>query len=111
MTTHYPTDHAGKLRFQHDMLQIVNAFMRAGSTVGNRLWLWRTPRINNRLRGELRLSNDAIVYLGQAMRLILLGIGEDPKPISDAEYRQANTVVDLIGILWLSLDGGSQTWP
>lgn len=109
MPTLYPTDAAGKSRFLYDMLPTVDALVKAGSTVGK--WAWNLPRIDDRLRPDLGLSDAAIVNLAQAMRSILMGIGETPNQFADAQYLQATTVSDLIGVLWLSLNGGSQTWP
>lgn len=109
MATRYRSNQAGKVRFQHDLLRVMNELMREGSTVGR--WAGRAPRINDRLRGNLQLSDDKITYLGRSTRLRLLRIGEEPQIISDIEYRRAATVSDLIGILWVSLNGGSRTWP
>jgi hypothetical protein len=100
MARTYSNDASGKQRFVGDMLGVVSA----------ELGLAGRPDLTARLTLDLQLSADQVVNLGEAMRRFLLMTGETPQNIAPLEYLQAQTLMDLLGILWLSLNG-SQTWP
>lgn len=99
MPTNFPRDPGGKRRFIAEMMRHVGTFSSGSVTTADQL------------RADLHLNDQAIVQLGETMRGELIAGGEAVGQIPFHQFLSARTVLDLIGVVWKRLNGGSRDWP